>query len=489
MPQLLNLSRAARLAGVTRGELQKKIRKGELNTFEGEIAINDLLRVYPNVELENNQMLDRVNLIKATAVPRTDFGDGAQPIPKVIATRLNNLNTTLARVKSALNASEDLVQEAINRLRVLAGQDAPVDPDELRALVEWLESASSNDVVSPDKRARLFAKDAFLRIIAASVKVIPSGHEYFVEGTESILEAGLRAGLSMNYGCASGNCGSCKARVVSGEVWKLRDHDYVLGPTEQDMGYILTCCNTAVTDVVLEASEALSPSDLAIQEIRAVIRKLQPLDEDLMLLRLQTPRTQTLRFLAGQKIKLILEQGGSAELHLASCPCDGRNLEFLVRRNANDAFAAAIFSDTAPSEVVTLHGPSGEFVLDDDSVSPVLLIALGDGISPIRSLAEHAISIDLVEGFTLYWLSNLESGNYLDRLCRSWNDSLDNFRYVPLDAGLTPSQLTARITEDNASLDRFNVYIAGPKAQVKETLELLGDYGLSDDQLHVEYVD
>jgi CDP-4-dehydro-6-deoxyglucose reductase len=175
MPQLLNLSRAARLAGVTRGELQKKIRKGELNTFEGEIAINDLLRVYPNVELENNQMLDRVNLIKATAVPRTDFGDGAQPIPKVIATRLNNLNTTLARVKSALNASEDLVQEAINRLRVLAGQDAPVDPDELRALVEWLESASSNDVVSPDKRARLFAKDAFLRIIAASVKVTPVG--------------------------------------------------------------------------------------------------------------------------------------------------------------------------------------------------------------------------------------------------------------------------------------------------------------------------
>jgi CDP-4-dehydro-6-deoxyglucose reductase len=488
MPQLLNLSRAARLAGVTRGELQKKIRKGELNTFEGEIAINDLLRVYPNVELENNEMLDRVNIIKATAVPRTDFGDGAQPLPKVIATRLNNLNTTLARVKSALNASEDLVQEAINRLRVLTGQETPVDPDELRALVEWLESASNKDVVSPDKRARLFAKDAFLRIIAASVKVIPSGHEYFVEGTESILEAGLRAGLSMNYGCASGNCGSCKARVVSGEVWKLRDHDYVLGPTEQDMGYILTCCNTAVTDVVLEASEALSPSDLAIQEIRAVVRKVQPLDEDLMLLRLQTPRTQTLRFLAGQKIKLILEQGGSAELHLASCPCDGRNLEFLVRRNDDDAFAAAVFSDTAPSEVVTLHGPTGEFVLDDDSVAPVLLIALGDGISPIRSLVEHAISIDLVEGFTLYWLSSLDSGNYLDRLCRSWNDSLDNFRYVPLDAGLTPSQLTARITDDNTSLDRFNFYIAGPQTEVEDIVQLLGGLGVPGDRLRMEFV-
>ncbi len=488
MPQLLNLSRAARLAGVTRGELQKKIQKGELTTFEGEIAINDLLRVYPNVELENNEMLDRVAMIKETAMPKTDFGDGAQPIPKVIATRLDNLNTTLARVKSALNASEDLIQEAIDRLRVLAEQNSPVDPDRLRALVDWLESASNKDTVQPDRRARLFAKDAFLRIIAASVKVIPSGHEYFVEGTESILEAGLRAGLSMNYGCASGNCGSCKARVVSGEVWKLRGHDYILGPTEQDMGYILTCCNTAVTDVVLEASEALSPSDVAIQEIRAGVRKVQPLDEDLMLLRLQTPRTQTLRFLAGQRIRLTLEQGGSAELHLASCPCDGQNLEFLVRRNDEDAFSAAVFSETASSEVVTLHGPTGEFVLDDDSAAPVLLIAFDEGISPIRSLVEHAISIDLVEGFQLYWKNALKQGNYLDRLCRSWNDSLDNFRYLPMGAGKGPEQIITRIAADQSGLSRSNVYIAGPRMEVDETVKLLGGQDLSDEQLHVEYV-
>ena len=488
MPQLLNLSRAARLAGVARGELQKKIRKGELKTFEGEIAINDLLRVYPNVELENNEMLDRVTMIKETAVPRTDFGDGALPIPKVIATRLDNLNTTLAKVKSALNVSEDLIQEAINRLQVLTENNSPVDPDRLRALADWLESASDKDTAAPDRRARMFAKDAFLRIIAASVKMIPSGHEYFVEGTESILDAGLRAGLSMNYGCASGNCGSCKARVVSGEVWKLRGHDYVLGPTEQDMGYILTCCNTAVTDVVLEASEALSPSDVAIQEICASVRKVQPLDEDLMLLRLQTPRTQTLRFLAGQKIRLILEGGGSTELHLASCPCDGRNLEFLVRRNDDDAFSAAIFSETAPAEVVTLHGPTGEFVLDDDSPAPIVLIAFGEGISPIRSLVEHAVSIDLVEGFQLYWMSTLKQGNYLDRLCRSWNDSLDNFQYLPMGAGNSPEKIVTRIAADNSGLSRSNVYIAGPRAEVDETVKLLDDLGLSDEQLHVEYV-
>mgnify|MGYP000532494315 CR=1 FL=1 len=35
MPRLITLSRAARLVGVKRGALQKKIRDGELRTFEG----------------------------------------------------------------------------------------------------------------------------------------------------------------------------------------------------------------------------------------------------------------------------------------------------------------------------------------------------------------------------------------------------------------------------------------------------------------------
>ena len=52
MTDLLSLSRAARLAGVTRAELQRRIRRGEIQTFEGQVAVSDLLRVYPSVSLE-----------------------------------------------------------------------------------------------------------------------------------------------------------------------------------------------------------------------------------------------------------------------------------------------------------------------------------------------------------------------------------------------------------------------------------------------------
>ena len=128
----------------------------------------------------------------------------------------------------------------------------------------------------------------------------------------------------------------------------------------------------------------------------------------------------------------------------------------------------------------------GEFVLDDDSAAPVLLIAFGDGISPIRSLVEHAISIDLVESFTLYWLSGLESGNYLDRLCRSWNDSLDNFRYLPIGAGESPGQIVTRIAADSSGHHVEGVLEGDAvPASVSSELGDVGDDGLVEDGVAV----
>jgi len=148
--------------------------------------------------------------------------------------------------------------------------------------------------------------------MAAQVKIIPSGHEFFFEGNDSILEAALKAGLALNYGCASGNCGLCKARIVSGEVQKIRHHDYVISEAEKGMGYKLMCSHTAVTDITIEAAEAHSAEDIPLQEIEATVKKLESLADNLLVLRLQTPRTQTLRFFAGQSATLTVEDGASA---------------------------------------------------------------------------------------------------------------------------------------------------------------------------------
>ena len=70
---------------------------------------------------------------------------------------------------------------------------------------------------------------------------MPSGHEFLIEGFESILEAGLRGGLALDYGCSNGNCGKCKCKVVSGQVKQIERHDYVLTEAEKGLGYVLAC--------------------------------------------------------------------------------------------------------------------------------------------------------------------------------------------------------------------------------------------------------
>ena len=309
MSQLLTLARAARLAGVSRGQLQEQIRQQAFETFEGKIAVEDLLRAYPNLDIDYDPVLERVARIKSNARPKSRYTDHWMPEPEVLMARLHDFQHVLTRTKSTLNGMEDLLAQVTGQLQSMA----EADDRELRAdvakLAERLQQSLDKARTTTDRQAELFAKDAMLRLIAVSARLVPSGHEFFVEGRDSLLDAALKAGLHLDYGCSSGNCGSCKVRVLQGRVSKVREHDYVLSAREQEEGYCLACSNTAVSDVLLEAREALTAADLPHQEIRCLVHKTEAVSEGLNLLHVQTPRTKTLRFMAGQRVNMTLEDG------------------------------------------------------------------------------------------------------------------------------------------------------------------------------------
>jgi CDP-4-dehydro-6-deoxyglucose reductase, E3 len=460
MPQLLSLSRAARLAGVSRGELQQRIRIQGITTFEGQIQVRDLLLLYPQVNLDHDPVLERLEHIKATAQPKTQAGDGWLPAPEVLMSRLYELNRVLVRTKTALNAAERLLGDIQVRL---AAPDGAAAINEIQA---WIDRALSQPAADLDQDAQLFARDMLLKVMTASVKVHPSGHELFVEGNESILTAGLRAGLHLGYGCSSGNCGACRARVIQGEARQLQEHDFVLSERERDQGYILTCSWTAVTDLEIEAMEAREARDLPRQHIRTQVVKVEPISEEGAVLHLRTPRTQTLRFLAGQSARLTDEDGNSHSYPIASCPCDSRNLEFIIRHRDGNAFARTVLDRRIKSQLVQVEGPSGDFVLREDSTDPALFLAFGDGFAPIKSLLEHAISIDTAEHLYLYRVDEPLGRSRLDNLCRAWSDSLDNFSFTLLGPDVTAAEALQRLWEDVPRLAHCHLYVAGPGPQV-----------------------
>ena len=68
------------------------------------------------------------------------------------------------------------------------------------------------------------------------------------KGKESILEAGLAAGIELPYSCKSGVCSTCRAKLTAGEV--DMDVNFALEDYEVARGFVLTCQSYPVTDRV-----------------------------------------------------------------------------------------------------------------------------------------------------------------------------------------------------------------------------------------------
>lgn len=84
----------------------------------------------------------------------------------------------------------------------------------------------------------------------ANVDIVLNGthHSIPVRGGETIIDAGLRAGLEMPYSCRGGMCCTCRAKVTQGDV--RMDTNYSLEPWELEAGYVLTCQSHPVTPKV-----------------------------------------------------------------------------------------------------------------------------------------------------------------------------------------------------------------------------------------------
>lgn len=340
----------------------------------------------------------------------------------------------------------------------------------------------------------------------------PSGHECDIESSETILEAALRSGLSMRYRCRNGTCGECKGRVIQGHLQTILHHDYCVSEAEKSRNTALLCRAQAGSDLVIEAVEAAGVQDIPLQQVVTTVCKMERPTEDVMVLHLRTPRSKTLQFLSGQHACINIEGATPRNKSIASCPCNGMILQFHVRNVPGDTFARYVFEQLQLRQSVMVEGPFGDFTLDEDSIRPIILIAFETGFAPIKSLIEHAISLDLTQPIYLYWIARDEKDHYLANYCRLWQDNWDNFKFIPLCCDPTDAHMVAqshalnldlvtlkkserdlfhaasRVVADFDDLAEFDVYVNGQSSLLAPTKALLIRHGLPEDRLFIDHV-
>jgi CDP-4-dehydro-6-deoxyglucose reductase len=136
------------------------------------------------------------------------------------------------------------------------------------------------------------------------VTVQPSGRQFTCDDDETVLAAAIRNGVGLPYGCKNGACGTCKGKLISGDVTHGPHQEKALPAAEEENGYSLFCCAHPHSDLVIEAREVLGAGEFPIKKIPTRVAAMEKVSDDVMIVLLQLPATEKLQYRAGQYIEL-----------------------------------------------------------------------------------------------------------------------------------------------------------------------------------------
>lgn len=264
------------------------------------------------------------------------------------------------------------------------------------------------------------------------ITVQPSGRQFAAESDETILDAALRHGLTMPYGCKDGACGACKGKVLSGSVDHGKAQAHALKDDEKAAGMTLFCCAKAESDLTLECRQLASASDIPVKTLPARIEKLEKLAPDVIELHLRLPASERLQFLAGQYIDILLKDGKKRSFSLANAPHDDAVLQLHIRHVPGGLFTEQVFTSMKVRDILRFNGPHGSFYLREESTKPMIMLAGGTGFAPLKAIIEHAIAEECTRPIDIYWGAKAKVDLYQNALPEQWAAAHLNIRYIPV---------------------------------------------------------
>ncbi|MDB5656102.1 MAG: phenol hydroxylase [Tardiphaga sp.] len=224
------------------------------------------------------------------------------------------------------------------------------------------------------------------------VRFEPVGIEMDVAEGETVLDAAFRQGIALMHGCKEGQCGSCKSKLISGDVELLKYSTFALPDYERESEHILLCKTHAFSDIEVELlnfDEDLLSHAIAVKEFDARVTRVTRLTHDIRLLEVELDRP--LKFWAGQYVDLTLVDAGiTRAFSMANAPEDGTHLSFIIKKYPDGAFSAQLDGGLQPDTVLKAKGPYGACFRREARSGPLLLIGGGSGMSPLWSiLCDH----------------------------------------------------------------------------------------------------
>lgn len=311
------------------------------------------------------------------------------------------------------------------------------------------------------------------------ITIQPSGHAFAAEPGETVLQAALRQGFPLPYGCRNGACGSCKGKIIQGTVDFGRHNTDTLTDVEKRAGMALFCCTLPLSELIIESREIGVIKDITVRTMPCRVYRLERAASDVMIISLKLPTNERLQFLAGQYIDILMKDGKRRSFSLANAPHDDELLQLHVRNYPGGTFSKYVFTSMKEKEILRFEGPLGTFFLRGDSDKPIIFVASGTGFAPIKSMLEHIFHSNNMHGserqIVLYWGTRTKADLYLAELAGSWQQAHDNFTFIPVLSEALPTDdwhgrsglVHQAVLQDFDSLAGYQVYACGAPVMVE----------------------
>jgi CDP-4-dehydro-6-deoxyglucose reductase len=308
------------------------------------------------------------------------------------------------------------------------------------------------------------------------VNIINSEKQFNVNQDETVLDAALRQGIMLAYGCKNGGCGTCKSKVHSGDY---NTSDNLLNSGERSQGLALLCCTKAESDLTIEAKVLEGIGDINIKKLPCRISDMQKASDDIIIVKLQLPTNEQFAFMSGQYIDLLLKNNQRRSYSIASNPLEN-SVELHIRHMSGGLFTDALFgvSETQPAlkvrDILRFEGPLGTFFLRESN-KPIILLASGTGFAPIKSIINHMQASKNNRPVTLYWGGRRPKDIYAMQDCNEWLANMPNFKFIPvISDALAEDNWQGRtgflhhaVMQDIPNMQDYEVYACGAPIMVE----------------------
>ncbi len=318
----------------------------------------------------------------------------------------------------------------------------------------------------------------------ASLTINGSDQVIDVQKNETILSAALRAGIAFPNSCRVGGCASCKCKLSQGEVRELTESSYVLSKEELEQGYILACQSVPKGAVGIELQVDHFTEQFKAQELTGKVIVHKELTHDISQIEIQLP--EALSYAAGQFAQLTLPALSQATraYSFATPASQGNKVSFYIKHMLGGEFSSMVQLQDLMGQKMIVNGPFGDFYLRE-SDAPIVCIAGGSGLAPIKALLEKALIDNVRRDVVFLFGARTQADLYcLDEINKIKENWPVNFEFIPVlsnepigsswdgKTGYITAELALRLTGQEQA------YLCGPPAMIDSAITVLNKHSV-----------